>query len=140
MSDRSTSVQIHRVVIKEPEPPSKTHHDRAKKITDEDKDDAAVAESKRRIPRITWNLPRTDRLVKWLENNVEDRQKLFSDLAQDAKEGKRRRRTTEGTKTYIHIKIADFIFSVDEDVGIRDDVKVHGAKDYAKVVENRIAM
>jgi hypothetical protein len=142
MSTRSTSERTPRVVIKGPEPPSETHGGRAKKITDEDEDedDAAVADPKGRIPRITWNLPRTDRLVKWLENNVEDRQNLFSDSTQDAKEGKRRRRATKGTKTCIHVKMADYIFSVDEDVTIRDDVKVHGAKNYAKVVENRIAM
>ena len=137
MSTRPTSERTPRVVIKGPEPPSETRGGRAKKITDEDEDDAAVADPKGRIPRITWNLPRTDRLVKWLENNVEDCQKLFSDSVQDAKEGKRRRRTA---KACIHVKMADYVFSVDEDVGIRDDVKVRGAKDYAKVVENRIAM
>ena len=75
-----------------------------------------------------------------LENNVKDRQKLFSDSAQDAKEERRHRRTAKGTKTSFRIKMADYIFSVDEDVRIRDDGKVHGAKDHAKVVENRIAM
>ena len=81
-----------------------------------------------------------DRLVKWLENNVKDRQTHFSNSAQDAQEEHRHRRTAKGTKTSFHIKMADynFKFSVDEDV--RDNVKVHGAKNYAKVGENRTAM
>lgn len=140
MSAHGTSVQTRKVATKGPKPPGKTRRGQAKKIVDEDEDDSPVADPKSGIRRVSWNLPRTDRLVEWLEDNVEDRQKLFSDSAQDAKEENRRRRTAKGSKTCFHVKMAHYIFSVDENAKIRDDVKVNGANDYAKVVENRIAM
>jgi hypothetical protein len=36
--------------------------------------------------------------------------------------------------------MAHYIFSVDENVRIRNDMKVNRANDYAKIVENRIAI
>ena len=81
---------------------------------------------------------RMERLVEWLESHVEDRQRLFSDSAQDAKEGNRRRRTAKTGKGTFHLKMAEDIFSVDEDAKIRDDLRANGAKRYAKVVENHI--
>ena len=57
-----------------------------------------------------------------------------------------RKKTTPGLFFFFweplgfHVKMAHYIFSVDENAKIRDDVKVNGANDYAKVVENRIAM
>ena len=107
---------------------------RAKKTTDEAKDDTTVADSK---GRIMWDDQHTERLVSWLENNVEDRQRLFSDSAQDAKEDKHRHHTAKNVKPTFHVKMAQYIFSVDEDAQVRDDLKVHGTK-YAKAVENRI--
>jgi len=41
-------------------------------------------------------------------------------------------------KTSFHLKMAEYIFSVDNDVRIRDDLRVHGPKKYVKTVENRI--
>jgi hypothetical protein len=128
------------VTIKGPKPPSKTCSGQAKKIVDEDEDDGPVADSKSRIQHVSWNLPCTDQLIEWLEDNIEDRQKLFSDLAQDAKEENHCHCTAKGSKTCFHVKMAHYIFSVDENVRIRDDVKVNGANDYAKIVENCIAM
>jgi hypothetical protein len=96
-------------------------------------------DSKATLPRIIWNPMRTERLVEWLENNVEDRQRLFSDSAQDAKEEHRRRRTAKNGKSSFYLKIADYIFSLDEDVRFRDDLRTNGPKRYGKAVENRIA-
>jgi hypothetical protein len=107
---------------------------------DEDEDNGPVADSKSRIWHVSWNLPCTDQLIKWLEDNIEDHQKLFSDLAQDAKEENYHHHTAKGSKTCFYVKMAHYIFSVDENVRIRDDVKVNGANDYAKIVENYIAM
>ena len=107
-----------------------------RKATDEEEDDGAAGPKS--APRVLWNSKRTDLLVEWLENNVEDCQRLFSDSAQDAREEHRRPRTAKSVKTSFHVKIAAYIFSVDEDTKVRDDLKAHGAKRYAKSVENRI--
>ena len=64
---------------------------------------------------------------------------MFSDSAQDAKEQGRRSHTAKTGKTSFHLKMAEYIFLVDEDKRIRDYVKLHGAKGYIKVVENRIS-
>ena len=108
---------------------------------DDDKEDTTaipVVDSKATMPRVIWNSKRTDRLVEWLENNVEDRQRLFSDSAQDAKEEKCCCHVAKNAKTSFHIKMAEYIFSADEDARVRDDLKAQGAKQYAKAVENRI--
>ena len=134
----STRPPSRKVILKGPKPPSKPRGGRAKKTADLDKEDTA-ADPKSGTLRIMWNEPRTERLVEWLEDNVEDRQRLFSDSAQDAKEEKRRPRTAKGGKVIFHTKIANYVFSVDEDPRVRDDMKAHGAQYFAKVVENRIA-
>jgi hypothetical protein len=111
---------------------------RARKPAEEDEEEEVTADLKAGAPRVLWTSDRTERLVEWLENNVEDRQRLFSDSAQDAKEEKRRRRTAKSVKTSFYIKIAEYVFSANKDVRIRDDLKEHGGKRYAKTVENRI--
>ena len=103
-------------------------------------DEDPVAVPKAAAPlRIGWGTARTDRLLDWLENNVEDQQRLFSDSAQDAKDENRRRRTAKSVKTTFYAKIAEYVFSVDEDVKVRDDLHAHGTKRYVKAVENQIA-
>ena len=111
---------------------------RAKKTANLDKEDAA-ADSKGGALRIMWSESRTERLLEWLENNVEDCQRLFSDSAQDAKEEKHRPRTAKSGKSSLHTKIANYVFSADEDARVQDDVNAHGPQIFAKVVENRIA-
>ena len=107
-----------------------------RKATDEEEDDGAAG--LKSAPRVLWNSKHTDLLVKWLENNVEDCQRLFSDLAQDAREEHCYPRTAKSVKTSFHIKMAAYIFSVDGDTKVRDDLKAHGAKRYAKSVKNHI--
>lgn len=139
MAIRTSGVRARKVTIKGPRPPSKPHGGRTKKTVNKDDDDpSASADSKGGILRVLWNDARTDRLVDWLENNVEDRQRLFSDSSQDAKDENRRRRTAKNVKTSFHIKMANYIFSLDEDAKTRDDLRTNGAKKYAKSVENRI--
>lgn len=87
--------------------------------------------------RVHWDDVRTDRLVDWLEDNPEDRQRLFSDSSHDAKKENRPRRVAKGSKTIFHAKMAEYVFSVDEDPKVRVEVKEDTRK-YAKAVENRI--
>lgn len=87
--------------------------------------------------RVQWDDLRTDRLVDWLEDNPEDRQKLFSDSSHDAKKENRPRRVAKGSKSVFHVKMAEYVFSVDEDPKVRLEVK-EDVKKYSKAVENRI--
>jgi len=123
------------------QPPSKARSRSgwAKKMTNEDEEGTPVMDPKGTAFRIMWNDQRTERLVSWLEDNIGDRQRLFSDSAQDAKEEHRRPRVAKSGKIVYHIKIAECIFAVDESAKIRDDLKKYGAAKFAKPVENRIA-
>jgi hypothetical protein len=87
--------------------------------------------------RVQWDDIRTDRLVDWLEDNPEDCQKLFSDLSHDAKKENRPCRVAKGSKSAFHVKMADYIFSVDGDPKVRGEVK-EDVKKYSKAVENWI--
>ncbi|KAH9023020.1 hypothetical protein EDB84DRAFT_1254982, partial [Lactarius hengduanensis] len=86
---------------------------------------------------ILWDDIRTERLVDWLEDNPEDRQKLFSDSSHDAKQENRPRRVAKGSKSAFHVKMAEYIFCVDADLKVREEIK-GDTKKYAKAVENRI--
>jgi len=136
MSMQATGVQQHKAGTKDPKSPSNTcgRGGQAKKTTDKAKDDTLAANSK---GCIMWDNQHTKQLVSWLENNVENCQRLFSDLAQDAKEDKYCCCTAKNVKPTFHVKMAQYIFLVDEDTQVRDDLKVHGTK-YAKAVENHI--
>jgi hypothetical protein len=87
--------------------------------------------------RVLWDDLRTDRLIDWLEDNPEDRQKLFSDSSHDAKAENRRRRVAKGSKSIFYTKMAEYVFSVDMDPKVRVEVK-DDTKKYSKAVENRI--
>ena len=123
------------------QPPSKARgrSGRAKKMTNEDEEGTPVTDPKGTAFRIMWNDQRTERLVSWLEDNIGDRQRLFSDSAQDAKEEHHHPHVAKSRKIVYHIKIAECIFAVDESAKIRDDLKKYGAAKFAKPVENRIA-
>jgi hypothetical protein len=71
---------------------------------------------------------------------VKEHQRLFSNSAQDAKEEKCRPHTARSGKTHFHIKIAEYIFSVNKSAKIRDDLRENGVVKYVKAVENRIGM
>lgn len=112
------------------------------------KDHAAPADSSEsredgkgtKAAKIYWDkdTSRTDRLIEYLNDNPEDRQKLFSDSSQDAKAESRRRRVAKGSKNVFYAKIADAVFSVDADKSVREDFAKNSEK-YAKSVENRIS-
>jgi len=87
--------------------------------------------------RVLWNAARTERLLDWLEENPEERQKLFSDSSKDAKEEGRRKRVAKSPKSEFHKLIAIFVFSVDSDSEIRADFQSN-AVNYTKSVDNYI--
>jgi hypothetical protein len=89
----------------------------------------------RRMMRISWTTARTKRLLDWLEVNPVDRQKLFSDSTKDAKDEGRRKHVAKGTKSEFHKLIANYIFSVDNDKGVRDDFAANSVN-YTKSVDN----
>lgn len=120
-------------------PVAKREPTRKSKPTIHASDDESPERGKPASEKVYWekDMTRTDRLLEWLENNPSDRQKLFSDSAQDAKEENRARRVARGAKSEFHIKIAVYVFSVDADARVRSEVKGNGHK-YAKAVENRL--
>lgn len=132
------SAQAHKIIVKGPKPPCKPHGGQAKKTVDLDKDEAP-ADLNNSIVCIIWDLPCMEHLVQWLEDNVEDHQRLFSDLAQDAKDEKCHTHVAKSAKGTFYTKMADYIFSADNNVKIRDQMKIKGPQIYAKVIENRIA-
>ncbi|KAH8991610.1 hypothetical protein EDB86DRAFT_2765963, partial [Lactarius hatsudake] len=86
---------------------------------------------------VQWDDPCTDRLINWLEDNPEDRQRLFSDSSHNAKKENRMRRVAKGSKSSFHVKMAEYIFSVDADARVREEMKTD-TKKYAKAVKNQI--
>ena len=120
---------------KGPKAPSKPHGGQAKNAANEDGKDNPTDPKGRCIK---WNSQCTEQLVEWLENNVEDCQQLFSDLAQDAKDESCYPHIAKSLKTVYHVKMANYIFLVDKDKNIKDDLKANRVK-YSKAVENHIA-
>ncbi|KAJ7230423.1 hypothetical protein GGX14DRAFT_384370 [Mycena pura] len=75
--------------------------------------------------RITWNSQRIERALDWLENNVDERMKLFSDSTQDATAQGQKKKTSKGTKNAHYPK------------RLRSDFKRDPGR-YAKSAENCI--
>jgi hypothetical protein len=70
--------------------------------------------------RVDWDAPRTNRLLDWLDQNVADRNRLFSDSTAAAKEENRRKHVAKGSKTRYHEAIAKAVFDCDaEDAELR---------------------
>jgi hypothetical protein len=88
--------------------------------------------------RIHWNPGRTERLLDWLEENPEERQKLFSDSSKDAKDEGRRKHVAKSTKSEYHKMIALAVFSVDCDASVRNDC-VSNPLAYTKSVDNYLS-
>jgi hypothetical protein len=99
--------------------------------------DAEGAGKRPKARRVLWSTPRTERLLDWLEENPEDRQKLFSDSSKDAKDEGRRRRVAKSPKSEFHKMIATYVFSTDDDPTIREDFRSNPGN-YTKSVDNYI--
>jgi len=87
---------------------------------------------------IMWNVNCTNQLVEWLEDNIEDHQRLFSDSAQDTKEQNCCPCTAKGSKTSFYIKMAEYILLIDKDKKVRDNIRANRERKYTKAVENCI--
>lgn len=111
------------------------------KSTTDDSQTTAKKKAKDTGPAISWtkDSSRTERLIGWLEQNVVERQKLFSDSSQDAKKEGRKQRVANGAKSKYHLLIATAVFSVDADAKFREDFEANPNK-YVKAIENRLAM
>ena len=87
------------------------------------------------VGRLNWTDARIERAIEWCEENPEDRQKLFSDSTQAAKDQSRRKLVSKTPKAHYHQKIANHVFSVDEDVAVRQDFRKNPTR-YTKSVDN----
>lgn len=120
---------------------SKSQPDPQPNSTPDNSQTASKKKNKDTGPAISWtkDISRTDRLIDWLEQNVADRQKLFSDSSQDAKSEGRKQRVANGSKSKYHQLIATAVFSVDADAKVREDYEASPTK-YIKAIENRLAV
>ncbi|KAJ7351345.1 hypothetical protein DFH08DRAFT_957668 [Mycena albidolilacea] len=87
--------------------------------------------------RISWtkDLSRSDRLMTYIDTNVQERTRHFSDSTKAAHDEERDPTAGKTTKMGFYAKIADAVFSVDADAKVRKDFKSNPDK-YAKSVEN----
>jgi hypothetical protein len=94
-----------------------------------------------KIPaRIVWDKypERTERLLDFLDAHADVAIKLFGDSTQAAKLEGRSKMTAKSNKAAAYLQVADGIFSIDEDEGVRADFATNPTK-YAKAVDNYIA-
>ena len=83
--------------------------------TDSDED---TRSSKRLV--VKWDEDRTNRLLDWLDQNPDDRHRLFSDSTAAAKQEGRRKVTAKGNKARYHEALAKAVFgSPDEESSLR---------------------
>jgi hypothetical protein len=107
MPTHAAHVRKSKADTQEPKPSSKAQLGKrggqARRTTDEDEEDTPVVNSKSATPHIQWNSMHMEHLLKWLENNIEDHQQLFSDSAQDAKEENCHCHTAKSRKTTFYM-------------------------------------
>ena len=118
-------------------PTAKAADPTANTVATSDSEQPQTSKQAPKARRIHWNVARTERLLDWLEENPEDRQKLFSDSSKDAKDEGRRKRVAKSTKSEFHKMIATSVFSVDDDTNIRADFHSNPVN-YTKSVDNYI--
>ncbi|EGO00142.1 hypothetical protein SERLA73DRAFT_122218 [Serpula lacrymans var. lacrymans S7.3] len=87
---------------------------------------------------IKWMSECTDRLLDWLEQNVQKRHLLFSNSQEDANKESRKKGQAKSSKVTIHGEIAQFVFSGDRDPVICSTLKANPGR-FAKAVDNHIA-
>ena len=70
---------------------------------------------------VKWDEDRTNRLLDWLDQNPDDRNRLFSDSTVAAKQEGRCKVTAKGNKARYHEALAKAVFgSPDEESSLRD--------------------
>lgn len=93
-----------------------------------------------KIPgRVVWDKypERTERLLNYLDAHSDVAIKLFGDSTQVAKSEGRTKLTAKSNKAAAYLQVADGIFSIDNDAGVRADFAANPNK-YAKAVDNYI--
>ena len=80
---------------------------------------------------------RTERLLDYLDAHVDVAIKLFGDSTQAAKLEGCSKLTAKSNKAATYLQVADGIFSIDDDAGVRADFATNPNK-YAKAVDNYI--
>ena len=93
-----------------------------------------------KIPaRVVWDKYSecTERLLDFLDTHLEVAIKLFSNSTQTAKSEGHYKLTTKSNKAAGYLQVADGIFSIDNDPGVRADFVINPSK-YAKAVDNYI--
>jgi len=87
--------------------------------SDEEVEVLETRSSKRLV--VKWDEDRTNRLLDWLDQNPDDRNRLFSDSTAAAKQEGRRKVTAKGNKARYHEALAKAVFgSPDEEPSLRD--------------------
>ncbi|EGN92184.1 hypothetical protein SERLA73DRAFT_173042, partial [Serpula lacrymans var. lacrymans S7.3] len=93
---------------------------------------------KSRRPGIKWTADRTDRLLDWLEQNVEKRHLLFSDSQEDATKESRKKGQAKSSNMVLHGELAQYVFGVESDPTICATLKSDPAR-YTKAVDNHLS-
>lgn len=87
--------------------------------SDEEVEVLETRTSKRLV--VKWDEDRTNRLLDWLDQNPDDRNRLFSDSTVTAKQEGRRKVTAKGNKARYHDALAKAVFeSPEEEPSLRD--------------------
>lgn len=79
---------------------------------------------------------RTSRLIAWCNANEDARIKLFSDSSKEAKEQGRKKKQSGVSRDAYYLQLADAIFSIDEDPGVRQLFQ-NDPKAFIKPVQSR---
>ncbi|KAJ7576720.1 hypothetical protein C8J56DRAFT_398656 [Mycena floridula] len=108
----------------------------SKKVAPADSEDEGE-DGKKAAVRVNWkkDLTRGQRVLDWLDENPDQRHKLFSDSTETAKEEGRTKKTAKTSKTAIHALIAKAVFTVDADPLVRDEYAENPGK-YVTAVGN----
>ena len=108
--------------------------------SDDELEEPATVIPTLKIPaRVVWDKypERTERLLDYLDAHADVAIKLFGDSTQAAKSEGRSKMTAKSNKGAAYLQVADGIFSIDDDPGVRADFQTNPSK-YAKAVDNYI--
>ena len=120
---------------------TKTHDAQQPKASEDNElEEPATDTLTLKIPaRVVWDKypERTERLLDFLDTHPDVAIKLFGDSTQTAKSEGHSKLTAKSNKAATYLQVADGIFSVDRDAGVRADFATNPNK-YAKAVDNYI--
>jgi len=102
-------------------------------------DEVGSAPTLKAPARVVWDKypERTERLLDFLDAHPDVAIKLFGDSTQTAKLEGRSKLTAKSNKGAGYLQVAEGIFSIDDDPGVRADFVINPSK-YAKAVDNYI--